>query len=230
MSSFRTFADRDVAAEALARGLHAYRGSNPLILAIPRGAVPMGKVIAEQLAGELDLVLVHKLCAPFDPECAVGSIDETGWTYLDPQLPANLKTGFMLEHEKTRQLAALQRRRALYTPHLEPADPKGRTTIIVDDGLATGATMMAALHTIRAREPAELICAVPVAATQSLERVLPVADKVVCLHATPSLGAVSHYYTHYRQVEDDEVKEILESFRRSFVRPQNTKGGAPRHP
>lgn len=221
MTYYRMFADREEAAEALALSLDSYRGRNPLILAIPRGAVPMGSLIAERLQGELDLILVHKLGAPFDPECAVGAIDETGWAYLDPSLPEGMSKGFLLEQVKAQQLEALRKRRADYTPFLQPVDPRGRIAIVVDDGLATGSTMIAALHAVRARDPAELICAVPVAAADSLDKVRPLADKVVCLYATPQFGAVSLYYARFGQVEDAEVADIL---RRSRLRRNSGHG------
>lgn len=207
----RSFKDRIDAAEALAERMQEYRGRNPLILAIPRGAVPMGKVLAERLNGELDIVLVHKLGAPFNPEFAIGAIDESGWTYLSPAVEMLGETNQIIEHLKSRQLEALKKRREEYTPFAHPVDPKGRVVIVVDDGLATGATMIAALHAVRAKEPAELVCAVPVAATDSLETVRPLADKVVCLHASPHFGAVGQYYWHFAPVTDEEVTTILAS-------------------
>jgi putative phosphoribosyl transferase len=215
MKAFTVFANRIEAAEMLVSRLQEYRGRNPLILAIPRGAVPMGKVLAERLDGELDVVLVHKLGAPFNPEFAVGAIDETGWTYLDPTSAGRWQDEADLEREKARQLAVLRKRRADYTAVMEPIDPAGRIAIVIDDGLATGATMIAALHAVRAKGPAELICAVPVAASDSLESVAPLADKVVCLHATPNFGAVSRFFSEFRQVEDSEVGRILADARRA---------------
>jgi len=202
-----TFTDRGAAAEALATHLQEYQGRNPLILAIPRGAVPMGKVLAERLDGELDIVLVHKLGAPFDPEFAIGAIDETGWTYLSSDVEDDESR--LIEQVKSRQLDALKKRRALYTPFTHAVDPKDRIVIVVDDGLATGATMIAALHAVRAKKPAELVCAVPVAASDSLEKAAALADKVVCLHASRHFGAVSQYYRHFTTVEDEDVIRIL---------------------
>lgn len=221
MNSSRFFADRIDAAEQLAERLQEYRGRNPLILAIPRGAVPMGKVLAERLDGELDVVLVHKLGAPFDPEFAIGSIDETGWAWFSPEFEDD--TSYLIDQVKSRQLAVLKERRARYTPFATPIDPAGRVTIVVDDGLATGATMIAALHTVRQKKPEELICAVSVAATDSLERVEALADKVVCLHVSPHFRAVSQYYHHFGQVEDDEVMAILASARKRLPEPVQAK-------
>lgn len=203
------FTDREDAAEQLAERLNEYRGRNPLILAIPRGAVPMGKILAERLQGELDVVLVHKLGAPFDPEFAIGAIDESGWTYLSPILEKSEEADRLIERIKARQLAELKERRAQYTPFVPPIDPRNRVAIIVDDGLATGATMIAALHATRDKKPGELVCAVPVAASDSLEKIRPLADKVICLHASMHFGAVSQYYEHFHAVEDEEVIRIL---------------------
>lgn len=203
------FTDRIDAAEQLAASLQEYQGRHPLILAIPRGAVPMGKVLAERLHGELNIVLAHKLASPFNPEFAIGAIDETGWTYLSPTNEEDEDTIAVIERIKERQLAELKQRRARYTPFMHQADPQGRIVIVVDDGLATGATMIAALHAVRIREPAELICAIPVAASDALEKITPLVDKVVCLHETWQFGSISQFYALFSQVEDDEVSQIL---------------------
>ena len=205
------FADRLDAAEQLSKALHAYRGRHPLILAIPRGAVPMGWLLAQRLEGELDVVLVRKLRAPGSPEFAVGSIDESGWVYLAPHARAAGADEGYLEEEKRHQLAVLKERRASYTPGRAAADPAGRVVIVIDDGLATGATMMAALHAVRARKPATLVCAVPVASRDSLELVRPFADEVVCLHAPEDFYAVGQFYRTFGQVEDEEAIRLLGS-------------------
>lgn len=203
------FQNRDDAARRLATALAAYKGKNPLILAIPRGAVPMGKTLAALLGGELDVVLVRKLRAPYQPEVAIGSVDEGGWSYIAPYAAEVGADQDYIAEEKHRQLETIRSRRVRYSPIRPPIDPAGRTVIVVDDGLATGATMIAALHGLRHRHPAKLICAVPVASPRALAKVRPMADKVVCLLAPEDFQAVGQYYGEFLQVEDNEVMELL---------------------
>ena len=142
------FKDRTQAAELLAQRLQRYRGQSPLILAIPRGAAPMGVVLAQQLGGEWDVVLVHKLCAPHQPELAIGAVDESGQVWMAPHAASVGATPAWIEAEKNRQLQVLHQRRRQYSP-LHPPIPVGdRVVIVVDDGLATGATMQAALTAV----------------------------------------------------------------------------------
>lgn len=203
------FASRTDAARRLANPLARYRGRNPLVLAIPRGAVEMGRVLADELGGELDVVLVRKLRSPHSAEFAVGSIDETGWAYVaDYAAEAGADKAY-LAREQAEQLELLRKRRTLYTPARAPIDPQGRVVIVVDDGLATGATMIAALHAARAKRPERLVCAVPVAAPDSLERVRPYADEVVCLEAPEEFFAVGQFYREFGQVEDEDVADLL---------------------
>ena len=209
MKTTRLFTDRADAALALAERLAAYSGLHPLILAIPRGAVPMAQGIAQALDGEVDVVLVRKLGAPFSAEFAVGAVDESGQIYRAPHAAQAGASDAYIEQEAARQLAVLRRRRERYTPLRPPIEPAGRIVIVVDDGLATGATMIAALRAVRAKQPAKLICAVPVAAPDSLAKVAGLADDVVCLHAPPDFAAVGQFYSHFDQVEDDEVAAIL---------------------
>ncbi len=203
------FRDRHEAATRLAERLGAYRGKNPLILAIPRGAVSMAKLIASKLEGEFDVVLVRKLRAPQQPELAIGSVNESGWTYLADYAQAYGADTAYIETEKRRQLQTIARRRAQYTPIRAPRDPAGRIVIVIDDGLATGATMISALHGLRADKPARLICAVPVAPPDTVAKVAALADEVVCLQTPEFFQAVGQFYRHFDQVEDEEVIELL---------------------
>lgn len=203
------FEDRTDAAERLARALAAYRGQHPVVLAVPRGAVPMAALLAERLDGDLDLVLVRKLHAPGAPEFAIGAVDEAGWVYLAPHASAVRMAPGYIEEQKLLELQELRRRRELYTPGRAPRDVAGRVVIVVDDGLATGATMVAALHAVRQRHPARLVCAVPVASEESVALVRPYADEVVALEVPHRFGAVSQFYRFFPQLEDGEVVTLL---------------------
>jgi len=203
------FEDRAQGAQQLAERLQAYRDKNPLILAIPRGAVPMGRIIAELLGGQLDVVLVRKVASPFNPEFALGAVDEDGNLFLNPHTSSSGADAAAIAAEKARQMAVIKARRASYLPQHAPISPAGRIVIVVDDGIATGATMIAALKSVRAKNPKKLICATPVAAADSLQDVADYADEVVCLQMPDNFMAVGQFYRDFPQVSDEEVKEEL---------------------
>ena len=203
------FKTREEAARGLAARLVKYRGQNPLILAIPRGAVSMGRILAEALEGELDVVLVRKIGAPGNPELAIGSVAESGETVVSPWAE---EAGIPLswtEQEARRQLAILKQRRKLYTPDRLAAEPEGRVVIVLDDGVATGSTLLAALEQVRARNPYRLIAATAVSPRHTLTKLAGVADEVVCLASPEPFFAVSQFFEDFSQVGDDEVMEIL---------------------
>ena len=202
------FDNREHAGRLLADRLSSYKGKHPLVLAIPRGAVPMAKIIAEALGGDLDVILVRKLAHPLQPELAIGAIDEGGEAILlnhaldiEPQY---------LETEKKQQLQMLRRRRATYTPSRAPIDCRERIVIVVDDGIATGSTMTAALRAARAREPGRLLAAVAVAAPQAIQSIAQEADAVACLHVPAEFYAVDQFFKDFSQVSDRDVIKILQ--------------------
>jgi predicted phosphoribosyltransferase/dienelactone hydrolase len=203
------FRDRDEAARQLAAALVRYRDAHPVVLAIPRGAVPMAKIIADALHGELDVVLVRKLGAPGNPEFAIGAVDEQGRVTLGDHAGWVGADEAYFQREAQHQLALFRERRAHYRPGQPPLDLAGRTVIVLDDGLATGATMMAALKSVRAQAPKWLVCAVPVAAADSLAQVAPLADDVVCLAKPRPFIAVGRHYLDFTGVTDAQVIDLL---------------------
>jgi len=204
-----SFRSREEVAELLAARLSKYRGQHPLVLGVPRGAVPMARIIADAIDGDLDVVLVHKLRAPDQPELAIGGVDETGQSHLSDHAAAlDIGAGY-LEREKQTQLDELQRRRRLYTPVRPPFDPTGRIVIIVDDGIATGASMLTAIHCTRARKPAKLVVATAVAPPETLHQIKKEADEVICLECPAMFYAVGQFFEEFPQVSDEEVMASL---------------------
>ncbi len=202
------FRDRIDAADQLALALQRYRDRGALVLAIPRGAVPMGRHLADRLKADFDVVLVRKLRAPGQPEFAVGAIDERGEAWIAPHAAQAGADAAWLAREQAEQLAVLRQRRAALGAR-PPLDARGRIAIVVDDGLATGATMIAALRVVRRQAPSWLVCAVPVAPPDSVARVQGFADELVCLQQPTHFGAVGAFYRDFRQVEDAEVVALL---------------------
>lgn len=205
------FKDREEAAHKLAEALAHHRGTQPLVLAIPRGGVPLGRIIADALDGELDVALVHKIGAPGNPEFAIGAVDEAGTILTTDSTTQSGATDDYVETEAARQVAQLKERRRRYTPAHAPSDPCGRTVIVVDDGVATGATMRAALRMLRNRAPERLVAATAVASPDALEGLRSEADEVVCLDAPIWFHAVGQFFRNFSQVSDDTVEELLRS-------------------
>ncbi|WP_016855764.1 phosphoribosyltransferase [Halomonas smyrnensis] len=201
------FRDRRDAAEQLAHRLAPLRQQRPLVLAIPRGGVPMGRLIADALEGDLDVVLVRKLGAPGQPEYAIGAVGEEERVRLEPAAAHYDERQIASEIEA--QQARLADRRRRYTPVRAPIDPAGRVVVVVDDGSATGATMAMALETLKHRHPARLIAALGAAPPETVARLEALADEVICLEAPASFGAVGRFFADFGQISDDEVVRLL---------------------
>lgn len=205
------FKDRLDAARQLSKALAKYHGQNPLVLAIPRGAVPMGAWMAQELNGQLDVVLVRKLRAPFDPEVAIGAVDESGLAYLSPYAATLGLDPQYVKDEIKLQMKTIKARRKQYSLTRAPVEVKGRVVIVVDDGLATGATMMSALKATREKKPRRLVCAIPVASPDALAKVKPLVDETVCLSAPKDFMAVAQFYRQFPQVDDEQVLVFLQA-------------------
>ena len=200
--------NREDAARHLAAELKRFKQARPLILAIPRGAVPMGRVIADLLDADLDVALVHKIGAPHNPEYAIGAVSEFGDILL-----SDASTFFdepYIASQAQQEIDKLRRKRREYTPIRPPQDPKGRLVILVDDGIATGSTMLNAIRTARKQGASRVIVASPVAAAVVRDRLAREADEVILLETPQDFGAVSAFYDDFRQVSDADVREALQ--------------------
>jgi putative phosphoribosyl transferase len=214
------FRNRQQAAELLAERLSAYRGTHPLVLGVPRGAVPMARIIADDLGGDLDVVLVRKLRAPGQPELAIGAVDEGG--HVVKGMYFDIASDDYLREEIRTQQEIIRKRRGLYTRAQPAIDPSGRTVIIVDDGIATGSSMLSAIGSIRARTPRKIIVAIGVAPPAAIARMEADADEVVCLYSTEDFYAVGQFFDDFSEVTDDMVVTAL-------ARPRMVAVPEPRH-
>lgn len=208
----RFFADRRAAGRCLGARLLAYRDACPVVLALPRGGVPVGYEVANELHAPLDVVLVRKIGAPLQPELALGAIVEGHpmQRFINQDMVAELGVPrSFIEEEVSREMREIERRRSTYLRGRVPVAVHGKTAIIVDDGIATGATMRAALRAVRVREPLRLVLAVPVAPASTLEELRTEVDDIVCLLAPDDLGAIGFFYRDFRQLDDKDVIELL---------------------
>jgi putative phosphoribosyl transferase len=206
------FRDRVDAGQRLAQALLIYKNQSPVILALPRGGVPVAAEVARTLKAPLDLILVRKIGVPLHPELAMGAVVDGA----DPLVVRNEDVIAITRVSDAtfaavckQELAEIKRRRRSYVGDRGHPALKGHIAIVVDDGIATGATTRAALRSVRKQKPEKLILAIPVAPTASLEELRGEADAIVCLEDYETFGAVGFYYSDFRQVSDEEVRHIL---------------------
>ncbi len=206
------FTNREDAGRKLAKRLLYLKAQSPVVLALPRGGVPVAFEVAKALAAPLDLVLVRKIGVPFQEEYALGAIADGGEPELvideDIRRSLNISEDYVAQ-AKAAALEEIERRRQMYLGDRAPVEVAGRTAIIVDDGIATGATMKAALRAVRRRNPARLVLAVPVAPPDSLRRLQNEADETICLHEPDYFAAVGQFYQDFGQTQDNEVIALL---------------------
>lgn len=215
-----SFHDRSEAGRRLAAELAKYKGENCVVLALPRGGAPVAAPIALALNAPLDLVLVRKIGVPFQPELAMGAVADGGHPLVvrnDDVVEMSGVSEAEFDAVRDRELAEIDRRRRLYFGGRTRPDVRGRVAIVVDDGVATGATTRAALRAVRARQPRKLVLAVPVAPPEALASLRSEVDEIVCLEAHENFGAIGFFYADFRQIDDAEVIAVLDRF--------NVKGG-----
>ena len=210
-----SFVDRSDAGRQLAQALLAYKDQQPVILALLRCGVPVAAEVAAALDASLDLILVRKIGVPTQPELAMGAV-------VDGGLPIVVRNDDVIrmagvdeaefEAVRDRELAEIERRRKLYLGDRAAVDVAGHVAIVIDDGVATGATTRAALRATRMRRPSKLVLAVPVAPTDTLVALREKADRVICLEDHMYFGAIGFYYADFRQLSDQEVKDIIARF------------------
>jgi putative phosphoribosyl transferase len=220
----RRFHDRREAGKRLAVQLVEYRHrSDVLVVAIPRGGVPVGYELAKALAAPLDVIVVRKLGLPVQPELAMGAIASGGVRILNPDLVHALRIpDEIIDSVAARETVELKRRELVYRGDWPGVDPAGLTVILVDDGLATGSTMLAAIAALRARRAASIVVAVPVGPPSTCREVARLADAFICLNQPAFFAAVGEWYENFNPTADDEVRQLLESslaFRASTATP-----------
>jgi predicted phosphoribosyltransferase len=225
----RVYIDRADAGRALAESLAGWRlAADAVVLALPRGGVPVAYEVASALGLPLDVLVVRKLGLPSQPELAMGAIASGGAMVLNPDVLRYLRGGDdALESVRASETAELLRRERQYRGDQPPLEMSGRTAIVVDDGLATGATMEAAVRSLSALGANRIIVAVPVASVEARDRVATVADEVVCPYTPEYFSAVGQWYRDFGQTSDEEVRDLLQRAHATLAKPAGRGGGEP---
>jgi len=218
------FENRTDAGRQLAEALLKYKSRQPVVLALPRGGVPVAAEVAAALDAPLDLLLVRKIGLPSQPELAMGAV-------TDGEEPTIIRNSDVIELSGVskeefdavcnEERAEIERRRKRYLGDRARSEVRGRVTIIIDDGIATGATTLAAIRAVRMRKPKELVLAIPVAPLDTIKRLHPEVDGIICLDTPEELGAIGYFYRDFHQISDDEVIATLKRF------PANRSAHAP---
>lgn len=226
MSDAVFFRDREDAGQRLAKELARFKDQHPAVLALPRGGVPVGFEVAIALNAPLDVILVRKLGSPISPELAIGAIAEGEGVepVIDEQMLAELDVDkAYVDAEIARQTREIAHRQQLYAGARPMLDIRDMTVIVIDDGIATGATMKAAVRAARKRQPRKLIVAIPVAPKEAVESIGSEADEMVCLSSPTYFGAVGLFYTDFSPVEDETVVDLL---KRATTAPKSAATGS----
>jgi putative phosphoribosyl transferase len=217
--SGEAFASRDQAGELLAGHLTKFRGQNAVVLGIPRGGVIVAVRIADELKLDFDVVLSHKLGAPYNPELAIGAVCEDGTFFVNKEIASQTDADEdYIRTEKARQLQRMTDRVKQYREILPKIDLCDKVVIITDDGIATGASMQAAAWAVRRENPEKIVLAIPVGPEDSVADISKDADEVICLRAPPYFAALSQFYLEFEQVEDSTLLEILEQYKHKRVK------------
>jgi predicted phosphoribosyltransferase len=210
----RLFADRVEAGKRLADSLKKYRGKDVLVLGIPRGGVPVAAEVARAIKGELDVIVARKLGSPVSPELAIGAVTANGGRYLNDSVIQEIGVpDDYIRRITASEMEEAHRRETKFRESRPAPRIAGRIVIVVDDGLATGATMRAALRSVRQAGPEKLVVAVPVGADTTCEALKGEADEVVCPNRPEMFWAIGQFYVNFDPTEDDEVRRILAEFR-----------------
>jgi predicted phosphoribosyltransferase len=217
------FKNRSEAAQQLAVCLSRYKGKNPLIIALPRGAVPMGRILADELQGELGIILASKISLPGYEEYAIGAISEGGFLYKNPEVVSYNIPDKVYQQAQAKQLARMAERRQAWRLDQLKQDVQGRVTILLDDGIATGSTVFAAIQDLRSRHPERLILAAPVAPPDTARKLERQVDELLILDQPQHFHAVAEFYENFDEVTDQDVVAALWGAASSSPRARQTE-------
>lgn len=220
------FDDRQDAGRRLAARLVEHKLKNPIVLGLPRGGVPVAAEVAAGLAAPLDIVVVRKLGVPWQPELAIGAIASGGVRVLNDTMLSGIPelNDAVIDGIAATELDELERRESLYRGDRPMLKLKGRDVVLVDDGLATGATMRAAIEAVRSQQPSRIIVAIPVGSAETVRSIGKVVDDVVCLTIPAFFYAVGQCYRNFNQTTDEEVRGLLQAARRRSALPEGLSG------